>query len=241
MLGRDASLLLPWQQDIAMMDRALLEFVSTEFDEDSRSMQHAALLKSKRANYHFCDVCHKPQYVHGAAACAVESDEDSTGIARKVPPCPHCCPHKYEVTCANPDCRAKLYVTHGCTTLRCCGHGEHCGHSRMVEDEDAGLHVASPRPCAHMGGCGFVFQMHPKAEHVADLGIQLDTKTLRAVLRKLDDTPNALLVAEYYTRHTLGCTCPACLQQPTPPAAFANLKRRQLSALYDAEDDAQDD
>ena len=51
MLGRDASLLLPWQQDIARMDRALLEFVSTEFDEDSRSMQHAALLKSMSSRF----------------------------------------------------------------------------------------------------------------------------------------------------------------------------------------------
>ena len=56
MLGADASLLLPWQQDVARMDQALLEFVSTEFDEDSRSMQHAELRKSKGLNYHFCNL-----------------------------------------------------------------------------------------------------------------------------------------------------------------------------------------
>ena len=98
--------------------------------------------------------------------------------------------------------------------------------------------MAAPRPCAHMGGCGFVFQMQPTSEHLADLGIDLDTATVRQVLCDLDDAPDALLVTEYYTRHTLGCTCPACRDQPKAPEEFVALKQRQLAALYDAADAA---
>ena len=231
MLGQEESLLTPWDLDRKRMEQALLEFVATEFEEDERVQQHEKLRQSQNADYHFCNVCHLPQYVHsGATACTVEVEQ------RVAPPCPHCYPEKYEVTCANPRCKAKLYVTHGCTTLRCCGHGEHCGHNRMVVDEKSveSLHVASPAPCTHMGGCGFVFQMHPTEEHVRDVGVELDMETIRLVLCELDDTPNPLLVTEYYTRHTLGCTCPACRHQPEAPEAFARLKQRQIAALYSA-------
>lgn len=179
-----APLLAPLDALLAKMRTMQRRFVAVEYaTADARC---AALVQmEERRHFHFCATCREPQLLERGRDCGDSTDD--------IPPCPTCHPEHYEKNC--PGCRGRLWVSHGCSQIRCCGHGENCGLDRKAADG-----TCDPQDCNHMGGCGCVFSTRP-----APLLLVPDMDRL---MTRLYGAPVQLL--HHHTRHDLDCAADGC-------------------------------